>query len=39
MSDNNMLLVDSCNNGGFFLNLSESTDKGLVKFKGKFQEA
>ena len=39
MSDNNMLLVDSCNNGGFFLNLSESTEKGLVKFKGKFQEA
>jgi hypothetical protein len=39
MSDNKMLLVDSCNNGGLFLNLNESTDKGLTKFRGKFQEA
>lgn len=39
MSDNKMLLVDSCNNGGFVLNLNESTEKGLTKFRGKFQEA
>ena len=39
MSDNKMLLVDSCNNGGLFLSLNESTDKGLTKFRGKFQEA
>lgn len=38
MSDK-MLLVDSCNSGGFVLNLNESTDKGLIKFRGKFQEA
>ena len=38
----NYLLVDCCNNGsGFVLNLNESasTDKGLVRFRGKFQEA
>lgn len=39
MSDNKMLLIDCCDNGGFTLNLNESTDKGLTKFKGKFQEA
>ena len=39
MSDNKMLLVDSCCNGGFVLDLNESTDRGLTKFKGKFQEA
>ena len=34
------LFVDCCNNGGFELNLNESTtDKGLTKFRGKFQEA
>lgn len=38
MSDK-MLLIDCCDNGGFTLNLNESTDKGLTKFKGKFQEA
>jgi hypothetical protein len=39
MSDNKMLLVDSCCNGGFMLDLNEATDRGLTKFKGKFQEA
>lgn len=40
MSDKQMLFVDSCNGGGFTMNLNESTtDKGLLKFRGKFQEA
>lgn len=39
MSDNKMLLVDSCCSGGFMLDLNESTDRGLTKFRGKFQEA
>lgn len=35
-----MLLVDWCVGNEFILNLNESvTDKGLVKFRGKFQEA
>ncbi len=35
-----MLLIDSCLNGGFELDLNESNiEKGLLKFKGKFQEA
>lgn len=35
-----MLLVDCCSNSGFELELSESTTgRGLVKFRGKFQEA
>ena len=35
-----MLLIDSCLNGGFEINLNESNiDKGLLKFRGKFQEA
>jgi len=35
-----MLLVDSCDNGGFELDLKESNlDKGILKFRGKFQEA
>jgi hypothetical protein len=34
------LFVDCCDNGGFVLNLNESTtDKGLIRFRGKFQEA
>jgi hypothetical protein len=34
------LFVDCCNNSGFTLSLNESTtDKGLTKFRGKFQEA
>jgi hypothetical protein len=35
-----MLFIDCCDNGGFVLNLNEAvTDKGLTKFRGKFQEA
>ena len=36
-----MLLIDCCGNSGFELQLSESTSVkgGLVKFRGKFQEA
>lgn len=38
--DNLCLYVDCCTNGAFELNLNESTtDKGLTKFRGKFQEA
>lgn len=37
MSD--MLLVDCCTHGGITLNLNESSDRGLTKFRGKFQEA
>lgn len=34
------LLIDCCNGSGFELELNESTTKGgLVKFRGKFQEA
>lgn len=34
------LIMDCCNNGGFYLNLNEATQgNGLTKFKGKFQEA
>lgn len=40
MSNEQMLFIDCCDNGGFVLNLNESTtDKGLTKFRGKFQEA
>lgn len=35
----NTLLIDCCENSCFTMNLNESTDKGLTKFKGKFQEA
>lgn len=35
-----MLLIDCCNNGAFEINLNESNiEKGLIKFRGKFQEA
>lgn len=39
--ENLSLLIDCCDNGEFQLNLNESatTDKGLTKFRGKFQEA
>jgi hypothetical protein len=38
--DNLSLFVDCCDNGGFHMDLNESTtDKGLTKFRGKFQEA
>jgi hypothetical protein len=41
MNENLSLFVDCCDNGGFVLNLNESatSEKGLTKFKGKFQEA
>jgi len=35
----NMLLIDCCLNSGLELNLNESSDRGLTKFRGKFQEA
>lgn len=38
MSQGNILLVDSCGTA-FDLVLEETTDKGLLKFRGKFQEA
>ena len=38
--DKQMLLVDCCVDSGFELELSEATgSRGLVKFRGKFQEA
>jgi hypothetical protein len=40
MDEKLSLFVDCCNNSGFTLKLNESTtDKGLTKFRGKFQEA
>jgi len=39
MNGRDMLLIDCCSDGGFILNLNESTDKGTTKFRGKFQEA
>lgn len=40
MADDRMLLIDSCLNSGFEIDLNESNlEKGLLKFKGKFQEA
>ena len=33
------LLIDCCTHGGLELSLNESSDKGLTKFRGKFQEA
>lgn len=39
MNGRDMLLIDCCSDGGFVLNLNESTDKGTTKFRGKFQEA
>jgi hypothetical protein len=40
MDEKLSLFIDCCSNGGFELNLNESaTDKGLTKFRGKFQEA
>lgn len=39
-ANNQMLLIDSCLNSGFELDLKESNiEKGLIKFRGKFQEA
>jgi hypothetical protein len=40
MNNNQVLFIDGCNNGCFQMNLNESvTDRGLTKFRGKFQEA
>lgn len=39
MNSRDMLLIDCCSDGGFVLNLNESTEKGTTKFRGKFQEA
>jgi hypothetical protein len=36
---NQYLLVDCCNYGGIELSINESSEKGLTKFRGKFQEA
>ncbi len=33
------LLIDSCTHGGIELSLNESSERGLTKFRGKFQEA
>lgn len=40
MDNKQVLFIDCCSNGAFEMNLNESvTDRGLTKFKGKFQEA
>lgn len=39
MDQNQMLFIDCCTNGSFVLDLNESTEKGLTRFRGKFQEA
>ena len=40
MDNNQVLFIDCCTNGSFHMNLNESvTDRGLTKFRGKFQEA
>ena len=40
MKDKEILFIDSCQNSGFTMDLNESvSDKGLTKFRGKFQEA
>lgn len=36
---NQYLLVDCCTHGGIELSMNESSEKGLTKFRGKFQEA
>ena len=38
--ENLSLFIDCCNGGGLLMSLNESvTDRGLTKFRGKFQEA
>lgn len=37
MSD--FLLIDCCTHGGLELSMNESSERGLTKFRGKFQEA
>jgi hypothetical protein len=40
MDNKQVLFIDCCSNGAFELNLNESvTDRGLTRFRGKFQEA
>jgi len=40
MANDLMLFIDSCDNASFELDLKESNiEKGLIKFRGKFQEA
>jgi hypothetical protein len=40
MNDEKLTLyVDHCEGSGFYLDLRESTEKGLTKFRGKFQQA
>jgi hypothetical protein len=41
MDENLRLFIDHCDNGGFILSLNENatTERGLMKFRGKFQEA
>ena len=36
---NETLIIDCCSNSGFVLDLNESSNTGLTKFRGKFQEA
>lgn len=36
---NQMLLVDCCMSGGIIMSLNESSNRGLTKFRGKFQES
>ena len=36
---NQYLLVDCCTHGGIELSMNESSERGLTKFRGKFQEA
>lgn len=40
MDNKQVLFIDCCSNGAFEMNLNESvTDRGLTRFRGKFQEA
>lgn len=36
---NQYLLIDCCTHGGIELSMNESSERGLTKFRGKFQEA
>lgn len=39
MEQNGILLIDHCIDNGFVLDICEGSSNGLVKFRGKFQEA
>ena len=39
MNSNQYLLIDCCTYGGIELAMNESSERGLTKFRGKFQEA